>query len=284
MPSPSRLDREEYIEQEYFFRVYRERLDENLPSQEILQIVHEEILATTRLPLAIDFLRGEILLTGRISDGMKHLSHYFTPFQSFVMTRAEDDRSRFDQRTALAILEREAKYRAESPPPAGLFIFQFECLARNRLGYEQGMQAMAGDPFYEEVWQNWINRTRLHLGSVDFADLVFYRSEYYRQERIKRDAQRAEQDPPPLFGVAEGRIARANRGRDPLYMFAALQRQLDYPSVPRPPRQSDKPIIHPVLEYRLHQLETRLKIIELESKNEFDLSKFYVPGPKPPED
>jgi hypothetical protein len=30
------LDREEYIEQEYFFRVYRERLLENVPSQEIL--------------------------------------------------------------------------------------------------------------------------------------------------------------------------------------------------------------------------------------------------------
>ncbi len=37
------LDREEYIEQEYFFRVYRERLEENVPSQEILRLVQEEI-------------------------------------------------------------------------------------------------------------------------------------------------------------------------------------------------------------------------------------------------
>lgn len=61
------LDREEYVEQEYFFRVYRERLLESVPSQEILQTIHEELLATTRLPLAIDFLRAEILHHGRIS-------------------------------------------------------------------------------------------------------------------------------------------------------------------------------------------------------------------------
>src|SRR5690606_38381616 len=127
--------REEYIEQAYFFRVYRERLSDNVASQEILASIHEEILATTKLPMAIEFLRGEILLTGRICDGMSRLSHYFTPFQAFVMAQAEADRSRFDQTIALAILEREAKYRAESPTPAGLFIFQFECVARNRLGY-----------------------------------------------------------------------------------------------------------------------------------------------------
>ena len=55
------LDREEYVEQEYFFRVYRERLQEGVPSQEILQTIHEELLATTRLPMAIDFMRAEIL-------------------------------------------------------------------------------------------------------------------------------------------------------------------------------------------------------------------------------
>ena len=38
---------------------------------------------------------------------------------------------------------------------------------------------------------------------------------------------------PPLFGEKEGKIAKASRGRDPLYLFAALQRQLGYPEVPR---------------------------------------------------
>ena len=81
------LDREEYIEQAYFFRVYRERLQENVPSQEVLQTIQEEILATTRLPMAIDFLRTEILHSGRISDAMLRLPHYFAPFQTFVIQR-----------------------------------------------------------------------------------------------------------------------------------------------------------------------------------------------------
>ena len=100
------LDREEYIEQAYFFRTFRERLEDSLPSQEILASIGEEVLATTKLPLAVDFLKGEILLTGRVSDGMAQLPHYFTPFQTFVMSMAEDDKSRFDQNIALLILDR----------------------------------------------------------------------------------------------------------------------------------------------------------------------------------
>ena len=44
---------------------------------------------------------------------------------------------------------------------------------------------------------------------------------------------------PTLFGEKEGKIARANRGRDPLYLFSALQRQLGYPEVPRPRRPDE---------------------------------------------
>jgi len=84
MPS-SPLDREEYVEQEYFFRVYRERLQESVPSREILQPIHDELLATTQLPLAIDFLRAEILHHGRSSGAMTRLAHYFAPFQAFVI-------------------------------------------------------------------------------------------------------------------------------------------------------------------------------------------------------
>ena len=98
------LDREEYIEQAYFFRVYRERLEDSLPSQEILSSIVEEVLATTKLPMALDFLKGEILLTGKMSDGMARLTHYFTPFQTFVMSKAEEDKSRFDQRIALYLM------------------------------------------------------------------------------------------------------------------------------------------------------------------------------------
>jgi hypothetical protein len=279
MPTP--LDREEYIEQVHFFRSYRERLEANVPSQEILAGVREEVLATTKLPMALDFLRGEILLTGRVSDGMARLSHYFTPFQTFVMARAEEDKARFDHKIALLILERQAEYLAGTPTPAGLFIYQFECIARNRLGYDRGMTAMARDPFYHDDWRDWIRKIRLRLGSADFADLIYYRSEHAVEERRRRIGNPDYQASFPIFfGVQEGRIARANRGKDPLYMFAALQRQLGYPTVPRPKPATEGPVIHPVLEQRLQQLEKRLKILESETKGELDLSEFYA---KPPD-
>jgi hypothetical protein len=279
MPTPQ-LDREEYIEQAYFFRVYRERLEENVPSQEILQTIYEEVLATTKLPMAIEFLKGEILLTGRISDGMTRLAHYFRPFQAFVMAQAEEDKSRFDQKIALQILEREAEYLAGSPLPAALFVYQFECIARNRLGYDRGMTVMSQDPLYDEHWQKWILKSRLRLGTTDFADLVYHRSEHYVEERRRRTGHPEYRPSQPiLFGVQEGRIAKANRGKDPLYMFAALQRQLGYPAVPRAQRRSAGPDIHPALEARLQRMEKRMKLLEAEVKEEFDLSQFYA---KPP--
>src|SRR5579872_4780733 len=217
MPS-SLLDREEYIEQAYFFRVFRERLDENVPAQEILATIHEEILSTTKLPMAIEFLTGEILHTGRLSQGMAHLSHYFTAFQTFVIGRAEEDKSRFDQKTALDVLQHEARYRSGTPTPAGLFAYQFESISRNKLGYDRGMEAMAQDPLYDATWRDWIMRSRLQLGAVDFADLMYLSSEEYVIER-RRSSGNAEFQPPHqiLFGAKEGRIAKANRAKDPLY-------------------------------------------------------------------
>ena len=145
MPTPL-LDREEYIEQTHFFRVFADRLRENISSQEILTTIQEEILSTTKLPMAIDFLRSEILLQGRISDAMARLEHYFAPFQAFIMRQAEEEtKSRFDQFMALEILTREAEYRANNPTPQGLFIYQFECLSRNRLGYADGLVAIGGE-------------------------------------------------------------------------------------------------------------------------------------------
>ena len=275
------LEREEYIEQAYFFRSYRERLQDNTPSQEILASIGEEVLATSKLYLALDFLKGEIQLKGRISDGMARLPHYFTPFQVYVMSRAEDDRSRFDQLTALLILEREAEYLAATPAAAGLFIYQFECVARNRLGYDGGMTAMAADPFYPPEWADWIMKVRLRLGATDFADLIYYRSEQYVAERRRRTGNPDYQPSyAVLFGAQEGRIAKANRGKDPLYMFAALQRQLGHPSVPRPKPREEEAVFHPALEARLQRLEKRLQLLEGEMKGDFDLSQFYA---KPPD-
>src|ERR1041385_312112 len=95
------LDREEYIEQAYFFRALRERLATNLATQEILTHIHEEILSITRLPLAIQFLATEVKHSGLLSTGFARLNHYFTPFQTFVIQGTEEESSRFSIDTAL---------------------------------------------------------------------------------------------------------------------------------------------------------------------------------------
>ncbi len=275
------LDREEYIEQAYFFRTFRERLEENQPSQDILQGIHEEVLATTRLPLAIQFLRGEVMQHGNIGLAMTRLPHYFTPFQAFVMVKTEEERSRFDQRVALLVLERECQYRAENCGPAGLFVFQFESICRNQLGYDAGMTAMSQDPLYDETWGKWIRKVRLQLGSVDFADLIWFFSEQWAIDRTRQNGgQPVEATQAMLFGAKEGRIAAANRGRDPLYMFAALQRQLGYPAVPRPLQERGPERRLGQMETRVADLEKRLQLLEAEQKGKLDLSQFYVKTPK----
>src|SRR3954453_6369308 len=132
------LDREEYIEQVYFFRTLRERLGQNWAAQEILERLHEEILATTRLPLAIQFLATELKHTGELSTGFARLPHYFTPFQAYVISQAEKEGQRFPLDIALLVREGEATYRTGTATPAGLFVYQFEALSRNRLGYGGG--------------------------------------------------------------------------------------------------------------------------------------------------
>src|SRR5436190_2061084 len=177
MTSAPVLDREEYIEQAYFFRTFRERVVESLPAQEVLDRLHEEILATTRLPLAIQFLATELKHSGELASGFTRLSHYFTPFQAFVISQAEREGQRFSLPTALLVLEREATYRAGAVTPAGLFVYQFETLSRNRLGYGDGLTAMAGDPLYDADWRAYLEQVRRHVGAFDFAEMVYVRSE-----------------------------------------------------------------------------------------------------------
>lgn len=279
------LHHEEYIEQAYLFRVYRERIEENVPAQEVLDGIGEEVLATTRLPMAIDFLRAELLQRGRISDGMSRLSHYFSPFQSFVMARAEEEESRFDLRVALQVLEKQAAYLSGEPTPQGLFIYQFESVARNRLGYGDSLKAIAADPMYDEDWRTWISRLGGLLGTHDFAELLYRRSEH-RVAEHRRRTQNPEYEPSyaVLFGVQEGRIAKANIGRDPLYMFAALQRQLGYPEVPRPKPPRVKTHLDQALEQRFQQLEARIQVLEGEVKGTFDLSQYYKQPPEFPDE
>lgn len=270
------LSREEYIEQAYFFRTWRERLDEAVAAQEILAGIREEILTTTRLPMAIDFLAGELQLHGRMGGGMERLAHYFAPFQAFVISKAEEENARFDFRTALEILQYEAEYRAsESLIPAALFVYQFECIARNKLGYDLGMLAVSKDPLFPPEWKEWIARIRFELGTVDFADIIYHRSLQALDDYRRQSGQPEHQSPVPiLFDSQAGRIAKANRGKDPLFMFAALQRQLGYPAVPRPKPARTKLVFDPQVELRFQRLETRMTLIEQEQKGSVDLTPY----------
>ncbi len=270
------LDREEYVEQAYFFHAFRERVLDGMPAQEVLSRVGEEILSTTRLPLAISFLATEIKVLGLMAPAMARLSHYFAPFQAHVIDQAEHDVSRFSMDQALLILEREAKYRADGPTPAGLFVYQFEALSRNRLGYGKGLEAIAADPAYSEDWADYIRLLRSRLGDVDFADLIYVRSAYLVTEQRRRNPDYTPKYP-TLFGEKEGKIARANRGRDPLYLFSALQRQLGYPEVPRPRRPDEAEARIALLEQRVNLLENRLKAVESGSATDnVDITQFQV--------
>jgi hypothetical protein len=270
------LDRDECIEQAYFFRVFRERLAEGVPSQEILARIDEELLSTTKLPMATQFLAADLKHTGLLAAGFARLPHYFTPFQAFMVKQSEDEKRKFSIATALLFLEREAVYKSTGPTPAGLFVYHFETIARNKLGYDEGLKATSLDPAFDDDWRDYIDVVRRQVGAYDFSDLVYLRSSFHAAEMKRRDAT-YEPTAPPLFGDKEGKIAKASRGRDPLFLFAALQRQLGYPEVPRsmPTDGVWKQI--ELLQSRVKELEARIKITENEVRGTFDPTQFGVP-------
>jgi hypothetical protein len=263
------LDREEYVEQAYFFQTLRARMQQDQSTQDLLDAIAQEILATTMLPFALAFMAGELRLTGGFATAMARLPHYFTPFQAYVVGEAEKAEGMFDFRIALEILEREAEYRSKGASPQGIFLYQFETLCRNRLGYDRGLEAIAADNIFDENWREWILTVRRQVGLIDFGDMIYVRSELYRQTR-----QKAEK--PILFGEKEGRIARANRRKDPLYLFSALQRHLGYPSAARPRPEDTQRYLLPALQQHVERLETRIKLLEEELRGGINLSRFYA--------
>ena len=201
-----------------------------------------------------------------------------------MVTQAEAESSKFSMELALAVLEREADYKSRTPTRPALFVFQFETLCRNRLGYDVGLQTIAEDPTYDEAWRDWIRKLRFQLGTVEFSDLLYARSAFAQIELRRRDPDHQPKHP-VLFGEKEGKIAKANHGKDPLFLFAALQRQLGYPAVPRPTPADSTANTLLTLDRKLQQLELRVKLLEGEVKGDLDLRQFYVkpdkPGPPP---
>jgi hypothetical protein len=269
-------DYDECIEQAYFFRTFRERLNESVPAQEILLRAHEELLTTTKLPMAVQFLSTELRHSGVLAPGFARIGHYFTPFQAYLIKAAEDEKMKFPMTTALLVLEREATYKAKELTPQGLFIYHFETISRNRLGYDEGLKAASGDPYYDTIWKEYIGLVRRGIGVFDFSDLVYARSELYviDQRRTRKDYV---PPVPPIFGEKEGKIAKASRGRDPVFLFAALQRQLNYPEVPRYRKRDDVESTLNKLTTKILELEARLRIVEAEQRGTFDPTQLGKP-------
>ncbi len=265
------LKKEEYVEQEYFFRTFSERLLDGYSSQEILYGMKSELLNATNLPMAIGVLLTEVKHSGKMNLAMKRMPHYFTSFQTFIMERAEHEEGRFDFRIALQVLEREAKYRSGEPTPQGIFFYQFETLSRNRLGFDHGLEAIANDPIFDEDWKYWINVVlRRQIGFIDIAKLIYVRSEYYKLGDN-------EEPKPVLFGEREGRIAYASRGRDPLFFFSALTRHIGYPTVARQRHKEERenPVITE-LRRKLELLEDKFQLMQEELRGGINLERFYV--------
>ena len=263
------LPLEEYIEQAFLFENFRSRIEEGYSAQEFLTAIRSELLATVQLPMAIEFLLTDLKHTGLLSSAMRRITHYFTPFQAFVIAESEREESRFDFRIALEILAREAKYRSETPPIQGLFFYQFETLCRNRLGYDRGLETLIQDTAYNDDWKEWLTILRRQIGLVDLAEMIFYRSEFYKTKNTESDVV-------SLFGEREGRIAFASRKRDPVFLFSALSRHLGYPSVPRQQRASEEENLVPLLQRRVEHLENRLQLLEEELRGGVNLKRFYA--------
>jgi hypothetical protein len=268
------LDPVEYVEQGYLFQLLRERQQTETPMQELLAQTRYELLTTVNLPMAIDYLLTELKHSGLMSPAMAKLAHYFTPFQTFIVSEAESETGKFTMNAALQLLEGEAKYRVNGATPQGMFFFHFESLCRSRLNYDRGLTASAGDPIFDTSWAKWILMLRAQIGLVDLADLVILASEEYRLQLQKAGKGDQAKDP-ILFGAKEGRIAIGNRRKDPLYLFAAMQRHLGYPSVPRIQTRSENTDIVPQMARRIERMEARIKLLEEERRGGIDITKFY---------
>ena len=280
------LETEEYIEQAYFFRTLAERMAQNIPAQEVLALVKEEVLTTTKLPMAVDYMLSELRHCGQFGSAMRHLSHYFTAFQAYLVAQSERETGHFDLRVALAILATEADYRARGATPQGVFLYQFEAISRNRLGYDDALVAIGGDSIFGEDWKSWILALRRQVDVVDLADLIYVNSDYYEVVKARQlgahqpssiDSQDSRQKlfAERLFGEREGRIALANRHKDPLLLFSALHRQLSYPQVPAPSPIDQTSEVLTVIQRRMERMETRMKLLEEELRGGIDLSRFF---------
>ena len=70
MRQPHLLERAEYVEQAYLFELLRERTAEQMPMQDLLAEIRFELLTTTNLPIAVEYLLTELKHSGQMSPAM----------------------------------------------------------------------------------------------------------------------------------------------------------------------------------------------------------------------
>jgi hypothetical protein len=277
---PNPLSREEYVEQAYMYKAMSERVQSE-PLQELLVQIREEVLATTKLPMAIDYLLAEIRHVGTMATAMTKMHHYFVPYQTFLVKQAVEDHGQFDMCTAFQLLHFDAKFRSENAESPAMFFFQFEALCRHRLDYDFGLTAMSADPLFDDEWSHWILKVRHQLGILEIADLVYVHSEHYLKKNDIRDEK--DRPKPLLFSEQEGRIALANRKKEPHYLFLALQRQMGYPKIPQKKQVDPLTEIVPKLQRTLERMEVRMKLLEEEQRSKgIDITQFYGREGVPP--
>ena len=98
-----------------------------------------------------------------------------------------------------------------------------------------------------------------------------------RLHELLKQYRRCEGTMSEVFGAKEGKIGKASRGREPVYLFSALQRQLGYPEVPKPNQRDDLKTKLDVITGKLKELEQRLRLAEGGLRGGIDLSQLGKP-------
>ena len=268
------LSREEYVEQAYFFQTLRERMQQDMATQDLLDAIGQEILATTMLPLAVQFMADELRLTGGFATAMARLPHYFTPFQSYVVREAEKADGRFDFRIALEVLQREVDIA-----PGRLAAGHLSLPVRGALPQPARLRSGARG-------RGRRSDLRRRLAGVDPdgpppGRVGGFRRHDLRPQRAVSQAAQEGREADPLR--REGRPDRAGQpaqGSLVSVLRPAAPPGLSHRAASRP--EDTQRYALPALERRLDRLETRLRLLEEDMRGGINLPRFYVEKPEKP--
>ena len=271
------LDREEYIEQAYFFRASASGSPTTCRPRTSSPRLHEELLTTTRLPYAVQFLAAEIKHTGPARQRVREAAALLHPFQAFVIRQAEEEKQRFPMADGAAGAGTRGRVPGRAADQPGLFVYQFETIARNRLGYIDGLAAMAADPLYDADWRATSTSSAGRSATSTSRDLVYLRSELYVTEQRRAN---------PAYEPSRAAALRREGGEDrqgqprprpavPVRRAAAATRLPRGAAVTQ--RDDGKTRSWSKIETKLRELETRLKLAEGELRGNIDLSQFGKP-------